>query len=146
MYSLKGQTSFNYFAHDFTNHVPHFGSEMTLAEKLLDKKFATASDWNTMIGVKDLAEFDSNGKKESSPNFPFRLVFHPTKAAHELFKDIQPSDDQYFLQEKLNNIFLDGLYEVYAEPTPGAKVIKIGDIKMRTAFKNSNYGDDTLFF
>ncbi len=47
------------------------------------------------------------------------MIFHPTKAAHELFKDIQPTDDAYFLNDKLNNVRLESLYEVYAETTPG---------------------------
>lgn len=40
-----------------------------------------------MLGLLDAASYEESGKKEAYPNFPYRLIFHPTKYAHELFKD-----------------------------------------------------------
>lgn len=58
MYSLEGQSSFNMFEHDLTNHVPNLGDGASLALKALAAKFKTASQWPTMIGLKDCASFD----------------------------------------------------------------------------------------
>lgn len=78
MYSLFGQTSYNLFEHDLTNHVPQFNvNTAPLSARLLLDRFRTASAWPTMMGLSDMATYDQFGNKESIVNFPFRLVFHP---------------------------------------------------------------------
>jgi len=61
MISLEGQSSFNLFEHDLTNHVPNIGPNAIFALKALAAKFKTASNWPTMIGLKDCADFDQSG-------------------------------------------------------------------------------------
>ncbi len=48
MYSLEGQQSFNFFAHDLTNHVPELGPSAPFKLKQLRNSFKAASDWPTM--------------------------------------------------------------------------------------------------
>jgi len=55
MYSLEGQTSFNLFEHDLTNHVPNLGSNAPLILKALKAKFMQASNYPTLIGLADMA-------------------------------------------------------------------------------------------
>jgi len=51
----------------------------------LAKAFSKASPWPTMIGLSDFCTFDEKGKKETTPKFPYRLIFHPSKDAHTAF-------------------------------------------------------------
>jgi len=74
------------FEHDLTNHVPNFNVDTApLSAKLLLDRFKTASAWPTMMALSDMATYDQFGNLETNVNFPFRLVFHPVKAAHEGF-------------------------------------------------------------
>ena len=36
-------------------------------------RFSMASSWPTMVGLKDVALFDQEGKMATTPNFPFRI-------------------------------------------------------------------------
>jgi len=47
--------------------------------------FKKASAWPTMIGLSDFCGVDEKGKKETSPKFPYRLIFHPTNEVHTAF-------------------------------------------------------------
>jgi len=74
------------FEHDLTNHVPNFNVDTApLSAKLLLDRFKTASAWPTMMALSDMATYDQFGNQETNVSFPFRLVFHPVKAAHEGF-------------------------------------------------------------
>ena len=86
MYSLEGQESFNFFEHDFTNHVPDINpATADFATKALVKTFKSASAWPTMLGLKDTASYDQKGNQINSPKYPFRLVMHPSNEAHTAF-------------------------------------------------------------
>jgi len=85
MYALDGQKSFNVFEHDFTNHVPNVGPNVGTALNLLIKTFEKASFWPTMVGLKDSASIDQHGVSVAKPNYPFRLIMHPSKQAHTAF-------------------------------------------------------------
>lgn len=99
MYSLEGQSSFNMFEHDLTNHVPNLGDSAPLALKAIAAKFKTASQWPTMIGLKDCSSFDQYGNAEPQINFPFRLVFHPSNDAHNAFDSAPHGDDKFYLND-----------------------------------------------
>jgi len=85
MYALDGQKSFNMFEHDWTNHVPDLAPGGDIALSLLKKKFETASKWPTMLGLKDTASIDQHGHSVAKPNYPYRLIMHPSKQAHTTF-------------------------------------------------------------
>lgn len=47
--------------------------------ELLSKKFATATDEITSVGLSNFATHDSNGNQESNPVFPWTLRFEPNR-------------------------------------------------------------------
>lgn len=146
MYALGGQSSFNFFEHDFTNHVPALGTDADTSLVLLAKKFATVSKWPTMVGLSDCATFDAQGKKEANPRMPFRLVLHPSKEAHTAFS-AEPRKGSNFHLEDLDGWKVDTLWTVYAQNEPSDKTLTpIADIQMKEAFDASHYSDETLFY
>ena len=52
MYSVDGQPSWNFFANDFTSHIPDATKKALWP---LEKAFATASDYITATGISDFA-------------------------------------------------------------------------------------------
>ncbi len=44
------------------------------------------------VGLSDFASYTQSGQMIQTPNFPFRLVFHPNSAYHYKFPD-QPDED-----------------------------------------------------
>ena len=72
------------FEHDFSNHVPDLGPDAAINIKLLKKKFETVSSWPTMLGLKDTASIDQYGRSVA-PNFPYRIIMHPSTEAHNTF-------------------------------------------------------------
>ena len=66
------------FEHDFTNHVPDLVPGGDFALDLLKKTFEEASKWPTMLGLKDTAAIDQYGHSVAKPNYPFRLIMHPS--------------------------------------------------------------------
>jgi hypothetical protein len=45
----------------------------------LKAKFMEASNFPSMLGLRDFASFDEQGNNYTDPKFPFRLVFQPLK-------------------------------------------------------------------
>ena len=74
MYSVDGQPTMNWFANDFTNHIPD-ATEITL--KPLEAHFATQTKWITELGLSDFASYAQDGTPET-PVFPFMVRFEPT--------------------------------------------------------------------
>lgn len=74
MYSVDGQPSYNYFEHDWSNHIPDLTSKYLIP---LAEKFTTATKYIQTIGLSDMATYSQNGQKET-PRFPFKLRFEPT--------------------------------------------------------------------
>jgi len=146
MFSLEGQDSWNFFKHDLTNHVPDLSSSAdSLLLKLRDT-FGQASDWPTMIGLSDLAEFDENGKNMTTPKFPFRLVFHPVTSVRNMFTDTPTADPFGTLARTLRP---GTLYTIYAQDQPTDtqdQLVLIGRLDLRTATTTSNFADKYLFF
>jgi hypothetical protein len=143
MYSLLGQKSFNFFEHDLTNHVPDLGPGASLPQKLLEKKFATASAWPTMVGIAEWARFTQDGKPVANVNAPYRLVFHPTTAIHYQF----PNQTSLTLGQQLS-VLKKGttVYELYAVDRPFGTPVKIGVVNLKTSPTSSHFGDRGLFF
>lgn len=76
MYSVDGAESWNFFRMDFSNHIP---DPTSLPQKILGKKFATATPFIQYVGLSDISEYDQHGVKVGAPKFPFQLVFEPTQ-------------------------------------------------------------------
>jgi len=148
MFSLAGQDGFNFFEHDFTNHVPSPNPAwMDTAEKLLLAKFRTASTWPTMVGLSDLASYDQNGRKQSSPRFPYRLIWHPSSKLHNAFPD-EPTGQPFYSQ--LMRALAPGevLYELYIQAEPlqtNLQLIKLGEVVLTSEGTTSKFGDRHFF-
>jgi hypothetical protein len=54
MYSVDGQSSWNFFANDFTNHIPAVSSVSLLP---LAAKFHTATEYVQAVGLSDFAQY-----------------------------------------------------------------------------------------
>jgi hypothetical protein len=141
MWGVDGQKSWNYFFHDFSNHIP---GPISTALKALAVKFAFAQKQTGIIGLKALSDFDEAGKKENTPNFPFKLVFRPTPEAKALFPD------QY--QKEFLDQFDDipkgmTIYDVYAyESGEDSNPTLLGSLKVKEKFVRSLWGDKNMFF
>jgi hypothetical protein len=145
MYSLSGQSSFNFFEHDFTNHVPELGTSASVVLRLARSAFAAASEWPTMLGLSDFARYTQDGNAVASPEFPFRLVFHPTLAYHQKFNQTKPSAE--VLVELAKGLAAGTvLYEIYAQHDPRYDTLTpIGTLKLMTPATTSMFGDKTMF-
>jgi hypothetical protein len=141
MYGVMGQSSWNYFLNDFSNHIPEGTS---IALKTLGIKFATAQPQIGLIGLKPLADIDQYGNKESNINFPFKIVFRPTHQATSLFPDhfVKPHLDQF------DDIPVGmTIYDVYAyEKGDDSNPTLLGSLKVTEKFERSYWGDRYMFF
>jgi hypothetical protein len=145
--SLQGQDSWNFFAHDLTNHVPDLSDNAEFILKELRSTFAKASAWPVMIGTSFMAQYDEMGTNITMPKFPFRLVFHPTTALHNAFPD---APSQPFTDILVKGLANPGpMYDVYAVVNPGDtndKFVQIATISSTSPAMTSNFGDVYMFF
>jgi len=88
MFSVVGQPSWNFFKNDFTHDFPFPNMEdVDFAGKSLASKFAGVTKWIGTIGLKTLSEWDENGNHESTPTYPFRIIFKPNPNVQSKFSD-----------------------------------------------------------
>lgn len=144
------QASFNFFAHDFSNHVPDFPFNTPPKALILRDLFLTASDYPTFVGLSRIAEFDASGNKPSgTPNYPWRIILHPTTQLHNAFPDSNPGELWY--KQLASTITQGPIFTVWAinSPLNDNKVqsaVQIGEISAMSTFAESNFGDGTLFY
>lgn len=140
MYSVNGQESWNFFANDFSNHIPRIG----LAAFALAAKFATATRNIRQVGISDWGRYGDDGVEVDTPRFPYRLRFHPTG-------EISFSDDYVRpTTEDLKTISAGTtLYQVFALDNPaeqGGTEKHIADLVLTSDMMTSLWGDQHLFF
>ena len=83
MYSMDGQPgSNNFFAHSFSNHIPF--PKPGMASEALNKKFSSASDYITSLGLSDSATIDQYGNYQMNANFPWKIRFVPNPRLKEI--------------------------------------------------------------
>jgi len=151
MYSLLPVVDFNPFAHDFSNNPPAINPKaayVDLALQLLAKRFATASEFPSIMGLSDWALYDQNGNQQK-PVFPYRLIFHPTTAIHNMYEGAAFTKDSQFLDQLSQMGTQAVLFELWAVPFFNATTSqyqKIGYVQMTTPFTTSNFGDANLFY
>jgi len=147
MYSLVGQSSYNFFAHGLTNHVPMVPDDAaSLPQKILIDKFFAASKFAIFGGLSNFAEYDESGIRTNSARFPFRLHFHPNSTLHFALPDRYTGVDY---ETQLKGLIKPGLhlYDVYAQGDPlNEKLVLIGKIIAKSSLTSSNFADKTLFF
>jgi len=148
MYSLNGQDSWNFFKHDFTNHVPDLSSSAGIVLQKLRQRFADASNFPVMIGLSDLAVYYDNGTTVQNPVFPFRIIFHPFNSWHTFYPDAPPSSGT-FDQQLASTLKPSPLYQIYAQLEPDddmSKFIQIGQLDLTSTATTSNFADTLMFF
>jgi len=147
MYSLIGQSSFNFFAHDLSSHVPDLPADAPSALLLIRAKFATASSFPVFTGLSDLAQFDEDGNKIDKLNFPFRLHFHPNISLHKSIPDNYTGAD---FADQLIKVLQPNLhlYDIYAQETPfNDDLVLVGKLySKQTSAVRSYFGDKTMFY
>lgn len=142
MNSLNGQTGFNFFQKDFSNHIS--SQNLHFQQKLLKRNFQKVSLWATYVGLSHMAQYDqdSNETPENEMLFPFQIILKPNPDLH--FPDIQGGDP---LVDQLATIPIGTvLYTIMAAPAPKTAFTKIGVIRTKGKFTKSSYGDENLFF
>jgi len=146
--SLSGQTSYNFFLHDISNHLPDIPNDAPFSAKVVRDKFSEASDYPMMLGLSKLAMTDASGYKVTSPKFPFRIIYHPTTALHNSYPDTYPGVPYY---DQLSTTIQPGVvYEIYAIPDPQddsnlPAAVQIATVSFTTAPTTSYFGDLHLF-
>lgn len=111
MHSTSAGQSFNFFANNISNHIaPASGPLVVLA-----KKFEQATICSTQVGLSDFAKYSQSGSKSSSPKFPYKLFFSPTR-------DVQTRTTRK-TADQLNEEFASWsvgitMFDVYACDTP----------------------------
>jgi len=144
------QSSFNFFLHDFSNHVPDLPFSAPIGPTLLRDLFATASMYPTWVGLSKIAETDATGKKPTgTPNYPWRLIFHPTTALHTAYPDSNPGVLWY--KQLASSIKPGPLFTVWAIDAPQndnkvAAAVQIATVTLTSTFTESYFGDRTLFY
>jgi hypothetical protein len=145
VHSLPGQTSYNFFAHDFSNHVSDFPSTASQHQKNSRANFARGSPWPVMLGLSSIA----GSETLKSPRFPYRIIFHPTTTLHKSYPDTYPGVPLY---QQLSETVKPGLlYTVHAIPTAMDALnlkaaVHIANIVLTTELTTSTFGDSALFF
>ena len=109
MYSVDGQNSYNFFEHEWANHVP---DPKALYLIPLLEKFTAVSKFIQTVGLSDMASYGQDGSKVE-PNFPWKLRFEP--AAGTDF----PSDQYHDYTKQLMGIKAGTtLFKVYGLDAP----------------------------
>jgi len=149
MYSLVGQPSYNFFAHDLSNHVPELIKDAPMPVQLLRQRFLTASEYAVYAGLWKLAQYDERGRPASEIKFPFRLHLHSNTTLHNAFSDKwtgveyeeQLTDPRKGIQPGQT------IYDVYAQNHPGNEQLTlIGKLVAVARPTTSRFADKTLFF
>ena len=85
MYSIVGDSSWNFFKNVLSNHIP--GTINSIGSFVIAHKFATASHVINIVGLSDLATYGEDGVKVSSPKFPFQLIYTPNSVLTAAYTD-----------------------------------------------------------
>ena len=75
MFSVDGQDSWDFFANNWSNHIPDIVSKALIP---LGIKFHTATDYIQAVGLSDMAKYDQTGAVTDPAVFPFKLRFEPS--------------------------------------------------------------------
>jgi len=150
MISIAGQPGeWNYFANDFSNHIPWPGSSLPILA--LSKKFSQETDMIQAVGLSNMAQFDEAGNYVSNPSFPWKLRFQPHQDVHNIIPDSQQANmgDGFAQQLSARVPQNANLYQVYAMDKPehaGGTESLIGVLQLNGGLTTSKWADENLFF
>ena len=138
MNCLEGQqANWNYFEHDFSNHIDH-AKDWTL--KAIEKIFEWTKNPANDLPLMHLASFSDQGDPILNPIAPERIYFRPSESV----KNIIPADSREDFRTSFLQIPLGPLYEIYGDYQ--GKEYHIGTLVLESTILASDYGDKTLFF
>jgi len=141
MYGVNGQASWNFFKHDFANHIPPAEG---LALKALEKKFSSATEWTGFAGLKDIATYDQFGRDYSNNlKFPYKLIWRPNPELQTKFSDHWT---QNFMTQLESLPAGTNIYSLLALESPFSDPVEIGKLNLVKPFTRSKFGDKDLFF
>lgn len=140
MFSVDGQADWNFFANEWSNHIPKPQSK---ALTPLALKFYTETYYVQAVGLSDMAQYDQSGKEETL-KFPFSLRFEPMP---ELQWSSDYTEDP---MEQLSGI-KEGttVWKIYGLDAPtelGGQEHLIGSLVTDSETTKSKYGDDMMLF
>jgi len=140
MHSLDGQESWNFFKHDFSNHIAPGG----VANLPIKIKFSKYTSHIQQVGLSDWSSHDQYGTPANNSVFPYRLRFHPT--GNISFTDHFTKHHTEDLVTIQNGTLL---YEIFALDKPeeleGVEM-HIGNLVTLSNMVTSWWGDRKLFF
>lgn len=138
MNCLEGQQdNWNYFEHDFSNHIDH-AKKLTL--KAIEKIFELTRKPANELPLWHLASFTDQGEIISNPVAPERIYFKPS----ETIKNQIPAQSREDFRTSFLEIPLGPIYEIYGEYK--GMEYHIGTLMLESALLASDYGDKKLFF
>ncbi len=150
MYKLSGQSANctkdfgNFFANDFTNHVPELIPGESPSLDQLAAKFEEVWKPATMVGLSDISKYTNTGKEAEKMKFPFELVLKPNPVLVKQFEGIDPASPANDYLSKIPSGTK--LYDIYARETPTSSVVLIGRLTTTSEMISSRFGDTELFF
>ena len=84
MYSVDGQDNWDFFMHDWSNHIPDMQNAFL---DPLANKFHEATEYIQSMGLSNMAQWDQNGRAPDEIVFPFKLRFEPQLSFSEEYTD-----------------------------------------------------------
>lgn len=147
MFGVNGQTSWNFFEHEWNTWVP---AGKGAALNALGCKFRTATAHIGFVGMSDMASIDAKGNKVKSPKVPFGLTFVPKSNIKGIYSKINGGKTFVDYLEYMNTLKKvpanSALFDVYAKDDPKGKRTLIGTLELEGSLTPSSFGDQSLFF
>lgn len=143
MYGVDGQDDLNFFANDFSNHIP---DPKSIALLPLEARFATATNYIQTVALSEMASYTQDGTQESEVNFPWSLRFAPSGQYN--FPSTVAEGYTNFLDDLSTITEGSVLYDVYAMDKPtelGGTQMKVAQIITQSEMTTSFWGDEKMF-
>ena len=142
MYGVDGQDSLNFFANDWSNHIPDVQSASLIP---LELRFKTATEWIQTVGLSDMAQYAEDGSEESSPVFPWKLRFEPT-GEWEFPSDTYDVPFEQYLQTIPAGSTVFNIHAMDQPEELGGVEQKIGSFVLASTMVTSYWGDEHMYF
>jgi hypothetical protein len=156
LYTLSGQdNNHDFFANELSQYVSPELNE-TIATKTL---FSLVTSKPTRLMTEKMAKVTAKGEKEGSPNAPTQIYFVPTAevrgkfstAAHDFRDDLSTLPEGtaiyevYATSKTIRSSIFSYFDKKFAKDRRNS-AIKVGTIRLTSAFNTSAFGDGGVFF
>ncbi len=137
MFSLDGQTNYNFFENDFSNHVPPIKSALL---RFAGKVIELVTDFANLTRVDQLSTITQDGQIISVANAvaPEQLILVPNK-------ELSFAKEAHEFRDDLLSIPVGTkLYDIYAKESSGQRFL--GSLETTSLVRASEFSDKSLFF